>query len=328
MSAVPKIQFGCDPELFVKNTQTGEFVTAYGLIPGDKKAPHPVPGGAIQVDGCAVEFNIDPVTTLPKWNIAITKVMDHLAKALPSEHELVLRPTVTFSSEYWASVPDAAKVIGCDPDFSAYTGQHNPRPDGNGPTRSAAGHIHIGWHGPLNLKSVDDPDHMADCFEVVKQLDAYVGVPSLLWDRDNVRRTLYGKAGACRIKPYGVEYRTPSNMWLGHQITRDYVFNASLIAIKDLFKGRVLREELGDTWAQDIIDGDGSASGFTIRKLYNAAPSLIDAELMQLHDYCKSPGNHSSLGALGCQWRIRPEFDGPNGRLPWPLPLHPHVRIR
>ncbi len=61
LDAMPGFTFGCDPELFVINDE-GVFVSAEGLIPGDKQNPYKVPGGAIQVDGMAAEFNIDPVT--------------------------------------------------------------------------------------------------------------------------------------------------------------------------------------------------------------------------------------------------------------------------
>ena len=34
-------------------------------------------------------------------------------------------------------------------------------------------------------------------------IDAYVGLPSILYDTDAERRKLYGKAGCFRLQPYG-----------------------------------------------------------------------------------------------------------------------------
>ena len=42
---------GADPELFLK--KNGKFHSAYGTIPGTKRKPYPVPGGAVQIDGMA-----------------------------------------------------------------------------------------------------------------------------------------------------------------------------------------------------------------------------------------------------------------------------------
>jgi hypothetical protein len=212
------------------------------MIPGDKKTPYAVENGAIQVDGMAVEFNIDPVSTYEDWNRNITSVMNQLQKHLPEGHELVIDPVAHFDPAYFASLPDESKVLGCDPDFSAYTGEVNPRPDGNPPMRTASGHIHIGW---TEGRDPNDPDHRADCIEVIKQLDYYIGIPSRYWDSDTERRLMYGKAGACRFKPYGVEYRTPSNVWLRNQVTRDFVFNAAHSAINNLFDGNAMRTRWG-----------------------------------------------------------------------------------
>jgi hypothetical protein len=52
---------GCDPEIFVK--KGGKLIAATGLVPGDKKKPFRVMGGAVQVDGLALEFNTDPVAS-------------------------------------------------------------------------------------------------------------------------------------------------------------------------------------------------------------------------------------------------------------------------
>jgi hypothetical protein len=53
------ILIGADPELFVF-TRSGKPVSAHDLIPGTKYEPHEVGNGAVQVDGVAAEFNIDP----------------------------------------------------------------------------------------------------------------------------------------------------------------------------------------------------------------------------------------------------------------------------
>lgn len=249
--SMPKFMVGCDPELFVRNKDTKEFVSAWGMIPGTKEEPFKVPKGAIQVDGNAVEFNIDPASTLPEWHENIETVMDELGKRIPDHCELVIKPTADFNPDYFNALPAEAKELGCVPDYNAYTGTENPRPDGNPPFRTASGHVHVSW---TTDKDPNDPDHRADCDEVIKQLDFYVGVPSLVWDKDQRRRQMYGKAGACRYKSYGVEYRTPSNMWLDDKVSRSYVFNATIAALSDLFENRAYRVTFGDKWAQRLID--------------------------------------------------------------------------
>jgi hypothetical protein len=48
---------------------------------------------------------------------------------------------------------------------------------------------------------------------VVRKMDLFLSVPLVLMDDGFQRKAIYGKAGAFRKKPYGVEYRTPSNWW-------------------------------------------------------------------------------------------------------------------
>src|SRR3546814_16551327 len=91
-------------------------------------------------------------------------------------------------------------------DYNAGTGGVTPPPDAsqNPLMRCAGGHLHVGWTEGESLGSIQ---HVMNCSDLVKQLDGYLGLGSLGKDKDKVRRSLYGKAGACRIKPYGVEYR-------------------------------------------------------------------------------------------------------------------------
>ena len=130
--------------------------------------------------------------------------------ALP-EYELAAVPTAYFGKEYIDAQPKEAKELGCNPDFNAYTGEENPKPDEGLPFRTGAGHIHVGW-----TEDTDDPVHDSMCHMLVKELDAVLGLPSLLLDPDSERREMYGKAGAHRVKTYGVEYRVLSNFWLSH----------------------------------------------------------------------------------------------------------------
>lgn len=95
---------GCDPELFVVNDK-GEFVCADGLIPGTKEEPFKVEGGAVQVDGMAAEFNIDPVSNFKDFRDNISMVMTQLREMLPEGYSLKAVPAVEFSKEVWDAAP-------------------------------------------------------------------------------------------------------------------------------------------------------------------------------------------------------------------------------
>lgn len=229
LDAKEGFQFGADPELFVLDPK-GRYVSAAGLIPGDKDNPHKVEGGAVQVDGMAAEFNIDPVTTFKDFNRNIDGVMKQLGEFLPKGYTLSAVPAVVFDEDVFDSSPDDAKVLGCSPDFNAWTGEVNPPPaDPDDPRmRCAAGHLHIGW---VEGATMDDVQHILNCRDLVKQLDWYLGAWSIKMDPDPTRRKLYGRAGACRYKSYGVEYRVLSNFWVTTRERRLAVWNRTQRAI-------------------------------------------------------------------------------------------------
>lgn len=222
---------GADPEIFVK--RNGVLQSAFGLIPGTKAVPHAVDRGAVQVDGMALEFNIAPAASANEFSLNIKTVMQQLRAMVP-DYELAIQPVANFGHEYMATQPDEARELGCDPDYNAYTGQANDRPDGDRPFRTAAGHLHIGWCEGADIK---DPVHIADCEAVVKMLDWYLGVPSVLLDPDVQRRELYGKAGAYRPKSYGVEYRVLSNFWLKSDALIEWAYTQTMAAMQALESG-------------------------------------------------------------------------------------------
>lgn len=66
------------------------------------------------------------------------------------------------------------------------------------------GHVHVGYEKPTQKLNE----------RIIKFMDLYLGVPSVIVDSASKdRRLLYGKAGCFRSKPYGVEYRSLSNFW-------------------------------------------------------------------------------------------------------------------
>lgn len=215
--------FGCDPEGFIFHKKSGKPVPASDFLPGTKDEPEPVIGGAIQVDGMAAEFNIDPVKTYEDWEHNISAVIAQLETYLPAGYELRFVPSVVFEEDTFAVAPDHCKDLGCQPDFDAWSGGVNPAPNPDNPLmRCAGGHLHTGWTENEDLCNIQ---HILNCQDLVKQFDFYLGGWSVLHDADVFRRNLYGKMGACRYKPYGVEYRVLSNFWVTTEEFRLEVWN-------------------------------------------------------------------------------------------------------
>lgn len=253
IEAMEGFMFGCDPEAFVLGPY-GVAVSAAGLLPGTKAEPFKVEFGAVQVDGMAAEFNIDPVSNFKDFNRNISTVMAQLEKMLPAGHTLSVVPFMRFSEEAFAAAPDEAKELGCSPDFNAWTGAVNPPPaDPDDPLmRCAAGHIHLSWTPP-DAVNLADPQHIMNCRDIVKQLDWYLGGWSVRMDKDPTRRNLYGRAGACRFKPYGVEYRVLSNFWITTRDRRLAVWNRMQKAIMDMRKS-YMPDRAGDGYNSQLIN--------------------------------------------------------------------------
>jgi len=118
-----------------------------------------------------------------------------------------------------------AFTFGCEPDFNAWTGEENPKPKPPHPfMRSAGGHVHI--ETDLDPKLVG------------RACDLFMGVPAVLMDNGAERKKLYGKAGAIRFKPYGVEYRTLSNFWIFDEKLIRWVWKNSKRALTEIKKGQ------------------------------------------------------------------------------------------
>lgn len=219
------IKVGTDPETFL--SRGDKFISASGLFPGTKAEPFKVKKGAVQVDGLALEFNIDPAETAEEFDDNIETVlseMNEMVVNIDKKIKINFIPFAQFDARYFKDLPDQDKILGCDPDYN-YTGKVNPSPDiMNRPFRTAAGHVHIGWTKDEDVRS---PVHFADCLAVTNHFMKTANFrefSSKTYDEVN-RLHYYGHSGAFRPKPYGVELRGFSNLWVKKSETRRKMFN-------------------------------------------------------------------------------------------------------
>lgn len=270
---------GADPELFVKKHRV--YVAATGLVEGDKQKPFAVDNGAVQVDGLALEFNIAPSSNFNDFNNNIVSVvgqLKNLVKQKDSSLSFSKEPWVDFPMDYYDSLSDEQKTLGCDPDFNAYTGEENPSPMDNVALRNrrgAAGHIHIGWGQGI---PVDHPDHIEICRSFVRKLDRVLGLVMIAMEPDAVRKSVYGMAGAFRPKSYGVEYRVPSNVWVFNKTYRAIVFAAVKLAIEDEACGKSRLTEIKEDHLREMINtNDYEGAAFYLSSLLPKLYSTVSA---------------------------------------------------
>lgn len=246
------IKVGCDPELFLRDPATGAFISGHGVLPGNKQEPHKVKCGAVQIDGTALEFNTDPADSCEEFINNINTVMAEMQNLAGADRVIVATPVAEYDLEYFKTIPPDALELGCTPDFNGWTFDINPPPDVENTFRTGSGHVHIGWGEGFDVNS---EEHFLACCSLARQLDYYLGVVTLLWDKDDRRRSMYGKAGAFRPKSYGMEYRVPSNVWLNSDEMRRFVYEAAVKATNDLLNGVDKNAEFGDV-ARTIIDNN------------------------------------------------------------------------
>ncbi len=243
-----KVRVGADPELFLK--QGDKYISSIGLVGGSKDKPKKIDklGHAVQEDNVAVEYNIKPAVTVEEFLDSHKFVLGYLAKALP-EYRLDFSASVEFTPDQLEN--PKAQQFGCDPDYNAWTMTVNEPPRAARINlRTAGGHIHIGYHKPEIRNQVG----------LIRAMDLFVGVPSIILDPDKRRRQMYGKAGAFRPKEYGAEYRTVSNFWIKSEDMIRWAYHNTQAAVAFLNKGNVITDEVGRKIQLAINKGDEGLS--------------------------------------------------------------------
>lgn len=224
--------FGSDPELFLVNSKTNKVVSAINKIPGHKEEPYTegLPRGfGLQTDNILAEFNIPPVTSEREFIRCIEFMKDFIrnkAKEIDPKYDILCQASTKVPASELKH--PQAKEFGCDPDFCIYSkGPNVVSAAARTNLRSAGFHLHVGY-----------PDHNIDTsLSMLHYVDAYVGLPSILYDTDSERRKLYGKAGCFRLQPYGFEYRTLSSFWIANPSRLQFIWRQLMYALQAYERG-------------------------------------------------------------------------------------------
>mgnify|MGYP001601647156 CR=1 FL=1 len=214
---------GSDPELFLYSQEKQKFVPVCGLIGGTKDKPIPVAEGfGLQEDNVMLEYTISPAKTREEFLKNINFAKDYIRETILTPKGLIPKYQASAEFDFDDLQTPAALMFGCSPDYNAWTLEqnefvHHP----NTLLRTSGMHIHIGY---------DNPDFDLNT-DLVKAFDLFVTIPSLLLDPDTERRKVYGKAGAYRMKSYGVEARQLSGFFQQDDAHIKWVYDNTIAAI-------------------------------------------------------------------------------------------------
>lgn len=261
----PEFTVGTDVEFFLNHPDAG-FVPATGFnCSGTKLEPTQLGElGAYHRDNISVELQPPPATNPDKFignNLNLYNAMTTQFRGM--QLEMRAYAAVRFDEARLKDLEEAEEM-GCEPDKCAYAGETMvpAKVESMGRYRTGSGHIHIG--------GIEDMDENARR-DVVKWLDILEGLYGRYMEgnRDRQayrRRTWYGQAGRYRMKDYGLEWRTPSNvMWAGWVLDASaYGLFASIYSALTLVRAGITVDSIAPEKAieriRQSIDGqDGKA---------------------------------------------------------------------
>lgn len=261
-SIIQNVQIGADIEVFLaQKNNLEEFVSAEGYVQGTKRHPFNFDKSnkyfATSLDNVLAEFCIPPVKNVTDFEAYIQKALAYINQTIPQDLCTVATPAAFLDAQYLQT--DNALTFGCEPDFNAYTGKMNIKPfSKHWNLRSAGGHIHIGYDNSNELTNR----------EIIKALDLFIGVPSVIQEPDNARKELYGSAGSYRTKKYGVEYRTISNYYLESKKLIYWLYEQVQAAINYINSGKVIDDVLA-TILPNTINNNNKEQAMQLIQQYN-----------------------------------------------------------
>lgn len=257
------INIGTDPEVFLYDKNLHKCVSSEGIIPGTKEDPHVITdkGHKIQLDNVLTELNVPAAKCPDEMYRSIQFVIYYIGTMIPKHLTVSIVPSAVLSPEE-LTTPQAME-FGCEPDFNAWTGVRNTKPQSENGLRTAGGHIHVSYDNPETEKSL----------ELIRTMDLFLGVPSLFLDKDAERRKMYGQAGAFRLPDYGLEYRTLSNFWIRSPNTIKWIFKGIHNAIQFLAGGDTISVTDGELIQKAINENNEEVADGLLKKFRISQPS-------------------------------------------------------
>jgi len=308
LDAGPRL--GADPELFVtevrsEKKKTPVVIPVCGLVGGTKQEPVKVPLSllghipydkgsvgdfAYQEDNVMFEFNVPAVSDPEYFPRYIQGFLNYLRQNTLANKSLGLsfKNRYTFQPKFLEH--PLAKVIGCSPDYCAYLPRDSMirRPFGIeelGNERFCGGHLHVQY----NHAEVPRP-------VFARFMDLVAGLPFLNLDKQGDRRKFYGVAGVFRPKPYGIEYRTPSNFWLKNN---EQTGHLQTYLAKNIFS----LAHMANREANTLKDIYQKVPWQEVQKAINTENVVLAKEIVE-HVVKFWPGNMYSLLDLGRDPRL------------------------
>lgn len=257
---IPSI--GADPEFFIEDMQ-GNIVPSTVLFKDKRGAGRYIdtPYSKWIPDGVQIELNLKhPFSCREVMGGHIAVSFDQLVPVLDKlGYKLSWKQSVEITPDVLLQMPPEDRKFGCNQSFNIYDSSATIKVDGETYMfRACGGHIHLGlqtgfpsiWNNNTWIgRPVVDRRH-----DLVPLLDIFVGIPSVIVDRDPgqvERRRNYGRAGEFRLPTYGLEYRTLSSFWLKDYILLSMVMGLTRHAVNVLEAS--LNPSLGFTGVVDKL---------------------------------------------------------------------------
>ena len=211
------LAIGSDYEVFVRRIDSDQIVSAIPLIGEGKDRRIQLETCEIHHDNVLAEVNIIPSSSKAEFFSTVKSSLDELASFLNTTgHTYVVTDSVIMSAKELRHV-DACE-FGCSEDYDIIRGVSNIAPSAilAGNLRTAGGHVHVSY----TFKTRNEYRTTA------LLLSTIISLGTTIMGDSRTRRKLYGRAGSVRLKEYGVEVRTPSNIWLANGEWINWIYSA------------------------------------------------------------------------------------------------------
>lgn len=240
--------FGTDIEFALVDKDTDKLISAVNRIGGTKQFPLQIASEIYrQEDNVAAELSMEPTKTWPLLRNRIMRGKSALEKYVSSQNLKIKALSSGIYDDDQLTTPES-REFGCSPTLNAYTKNFNQLPcaeDTN--LRTFGFHLHIGFPQTAEINTFK----LSDICRYIIYCDAFLGIPSIIMDRDNRRRELYGKAGEFRSKKINedkkeiliIEYRVLGGNLLFNTKTTTHVFKLLEKAIKNFNMNTKLPED-------------------------------------------------------------------------------------